>query len=256
MVSVSLLYCSCEQLKDFTSSKEDQNKTSTIADSSDAKDTEAPIINKPEIPKEVIVVSELPPPLPEPEKTPPEVTTNPLLGDLSSQPVQPEFSKELLEAVQNWQYIPPSVFPLASVTIKQTVEFIAKDKSGNILAQATKQPGDEVFAINISGRNLVISPSKLGNMKGFIPVEQTDFKQGVAYLFELRKKQNEEYERRKSQIANSKTAQPIKKNINKDVPTTSSEVSLFEDLPIPGDFGHGKFCICKDCREKRLAMQD
>ena len=51
VVSVSLLYCSCEQLKDFTSSKEDQNKTSNIADSSDAKDMEAPIINKPEIPK-------------------------------------------------------------------------------------------------------------------------------------------------------------------------------------------------------------
>ena len=34
---------------------------------------------------------------------------------------------------------------------------------------------------------------------------------------------------------------------------TNEESSLFEDLPIPGDFGHGKFCICKDCREKRLA---
>ena len=26
------------------------------------------------------------------------------------------------------------------------------------------------------------------------------------------------------------------------------------DLLAPGDFGHGKFCICSECREKRLAL--
>ena len=255
VVSVSLLYCSCEQLKDITSSNEDQNKTSPITDISDAQGPEPSISNNSDVQENEIAAIPLPP-SPPPETAPPEVIPNPLLGDLNSQPIQPEFSKELLAAVKNWQSIPKSVFPLSSVTIKQTVEFIAKDRSGQILARATKQAGDEGVALGVAGKNLVLSPSKVGNMRGLIPLEQTDFKQGVAYLFELRKKQKEEYEKRKLQISSSKTLQANQKNVNKDVPTASSEVSLFEDLPIPGDFGHGKFCICKECREKRLAMKD
>ena len=49
---------------------------------------------------------------------------------------------------------------------------------------------------------------------------------------------------------NNKATKPsiqASKNTNKN---TNEDSSLFEDLPIPGDFGHGKFCICKDCREK------
>ena len=69
-----------------------------------------------------------------------------------------------------------------------------------------------------------------------------------------KKQQRVEYERRKGKVAkNNKATKPgvqANKIANKN---TSEDSSLFEDLPIPGDFGHGKFCICKDCREKRLA---
>ena len=172
----------------------------------------------------------------------------------STKPVQPEFSKELLKAVNNWQSIPKSVFPLSSVTIKSSVNFIAKSSAGEVIARAQKLAGEEVVALGIIGNELILSPSKNGNMRGKIEVDQTDFKQGVAYLFQLRKQQRVEYERRKGEVAkNNKVTKPsiqASKNTNKN---TNKDSSLFEDLPIPGDFGHGKFCICKDCREKRLA---
>ena len=41
-------------------------------------------------------------------------------------------------------------------------------------------------------------------------------------------------------------------DVKPNKPVTKS-TSLFEDLPQPGDYGHGKFCICSDCRTKRLA---
>ena len=42
----------------------------------------------------------------------------------------------------------------------------------------------------------------------------------------------------------------IESNKPNDAPI-AGQSSLFRDLPIPGDFGHGKFCICKDCRDKK-----
>jgi hypothetical protein len=87
-------------------------------------------------------------------------------------------------------------------------------------------------------------------MRGQILLEQTDFKQGVAYLFELRKKQREDYERKKAELA--ELGNSSDDSLSRET-STQEQASLFEDLPIPGDFGHGKFCICKDCRDKRLA---
>ena len=34
--------------------------------------------------------------------------------------------------------------------------------------------------------------------------------------------------------------------------TTPSKIEK-DVIPDPLDFGHGRFCICKECREKRLA---
>ena len=70
-----------------------------------------------------------------------------------------------------------------------------------------------------------------------------DFKQGVAYLFELRKKQMAEYKRQQESKLSQKA--PVA-----DLQNRKSN-DLFEDIPIPGDFGHGKFCICNDCRTKK-----
>ena len=84
-------------------------------------------------------------------------------------------------------------------------------------------------------------------MKGFINIDDTDFKQGVAYLFELRKKQMAEYKKQQESKLSQKT--PVT-----ELPKPEKSNDLFEDIPIPGDFGHGKFCICNDCRTKRANL--
>ena len=91
-------------------------------------------------------------------------------------------------------------------------------------------------------------------MRGTIAMDSTDFKDGVAYLFEMRKRQRIAYAERKANKTNpplSKTSSPSK---TKSVPKAKPSTPLFEDLPSPGDYGHGKFCICSDCRTKRLAQ--
>lgn len=248
-ISILLFFCSCDQLKDNILPVEESNQTSELeVEKVIPENPDEPLKLEPTsesksedevkitIPQKVQIPVEIPDPKP------------------STKPVQPEFSKELLKAVNNWQSIPKSVFPLSSVTIKSSVNFIAKSSAGEVIARAQKLAGEEVVALGIIGNELILSPSKNGNMRGKIEVDQTDFKQGVAYLFQLRKQQRDEYERRKGEVAkNNKVTKPsiqASKNTNKN---TNEDSSLFEDLPIPGDFGHGKFCICKDCREKRLA---
>ena len=71
-----------------------------------------------------------------------------------TQPLQPEFSEELLKAVKNWKSI-PSVFPLSSVTVKETVEFIAKSTSGEIIARAKAIKDEEVVALGVVGNELI-----------------------------------------------------------------------------------------------------
>lgn len=248
-ISILLFFCSCDQLKDNILAIEESNQTSELeVEKVIPENPDEPLKLEPTsesksedevkitIPQKVQIPVEIPDPKP------------------STKPVQPEFSKELLKAVNNWQSIPKSVFPLSSVTIKSSVNFIAKSSAGEVIARAQKLAGEEVVALGIIGNELILSPSKNGNMRGKIEVDQTDFKQGVAYLFQLRKQQRVEYERRKGEVAkNNKVTKPsiqASKSANKN---TNEDSSLFEDLPIPGDFGHGKFCICKDCREKRLA---
>ena len=248
-ISILLFFSSCDQLKDNILPVEESNQTSELeVEKVIPENPDEPLKLEPTsesrsedevkitIPQKVQIPVEIPDPKP------------------STKPVQPEFSKELLKAVNNWQSIPKSVFPLSSVTIKSSVNFIAKSSAGEVIARAQKLAGEEVVALGIIGNELILSPSKNGNMRGKIEVDQTDFKQGVAYLFQLRKQQRVEYERRKGEVAkNNKVTKPsiqASKNTNKN---TNEDSSLFEDLPIPGDFGHGKFCICKDCREKRLA---
>jgi hypothetical protein len=106
-----------------------------------------------------------------------------------------------------------------------------------------------VVAVGLYQGDLVVAPSLTGRMRGRIAIDDTDFKQGVAYLFELRNKQRAEYEKRQAELAQSQQSEDVQSETKKN----KEDVSLFDDLPIPGDFGHGKFCICKDCREKRLA---
>jgi hypothetical protein len=95
-------------------------------------------------------------------------------------------------------------------------------------------------------------------MRASIAMDETDFKDGVAYLFELRKMQRAAYAERQAKesqsIASKSTNLAKAKPIIKAKPKAKPSNSLFEDLPSPGDYGHGKFCICSDCRTKRLAQ--
>jgi hypothetical protein len=240
-----LFFCSCEQLKDVSLQTNDKNESKedfVAAEKVDGEDT-SPSENKQ---KET-----LEPPAPLPLPLPPAEPKTPKIveAEFATKPVLPEFSEALLKAVSNWKKIPPTVFPLSSVTVKKEVNFIAKSSNNEIIASSKKLPGEEVVAVGMYQGDLVVAPSLTGRMRGRIAMNDTDFKQGVAYLFELRNKQRAEYEKRQTELAQKKKsvdAQPATKQ-NKE------EVSLFDDLPIPGDFGHGKFCICKDCREKRLA---
>lgn len=240
----SLLWlCSCDQLNDERKQFHDQNKTLNLQKEEISQKNEVEL-SKPQTPDDNNSLALITKSIPQPPSLPLPPNPKP-----PSKPVQPEFTQELLLAVNHWKSIPKSVFPLSSVTIKDTVEFIAKSASGEIIARAQKQAGEEVVAVGVIGEELILSPSKNGKMRGKISISQTDFKEGVAYLFELRKKQRADYAQRVASL--SKNPNPVNTDNNRD--SKNADESLFEDLPIPGDFGHGKFCICSDCREKRLA---
>ena len=236
-----LLFCSCEQLKDVSLPNNDNNesKEDVVAEKKvDKKETSL---------SEEKQNEQLDPPAPLPPTEP--KTPKVVEAKTPTKPELPEFSEALLKAVSNWKKIPPSVFPLSSVTVKKEVNFVAKSSTNEIMARAKKAPGEEVVAVGLYQGDLVVAPSLTGRMRGRIAIDDTDFKQGVAYLFELRNKQRAEYEKRQAELAQSQKSGDAEAETKK----IKEEVSLFDDLPIPGDFGHGKFCICKECREKRLA---
>ena len=191
-------------------------------------------------------------PAPEPKPLPKEKITKkiaeiaeemPLL-EKNAEPVLPPFSDELLQAVQNWQKIPKSVFPLPSVGLFQRVELEAKSSDGRLMASSVANPGDQVTVLGMSQGKLVVAPANSNKLRGFVDMDETDFKQMVAYLFELRKEQREILK-----------AKPRSAKSNTEKPSSATALPSEEDnfIPDPLDFGHGRFCICKDCREKRLA---
>ena len=61
----------------------------------------------------------------------------------------PQFSDELLKAVNNWTRIPQSVFPLSAVTIKQAVQFSVKASNGQVMANSSLPPGSEVVVVEL-----------------------------------------------------------------------------------------------------------
>ena len=198
--------------------------------------------------------------LPEPPKLEPIVEkkkTNEAAGDKpSSKPEKAAFTPELLAAVKNWNAIPKSVFPLNSVTIKKDLKFTAYSQTGQAIGSSQLPAGKEVIALGHKGDLLTVSPSKRGTMRATIAMNQTDFKEGVAYLFELRKRQRIAYADKKSQESKNVVSRTIDSSKLKSKPSSKSKQNtpLFDDLPTPGDYGHGKFCICSDCRTKRLAQ--
>lgn len=249
LFSSLLLFQSCELLE-----KADENEESNQSSVQPSEKPEELTKLDPEKPvTEKAPVSPPPKPLPkkvEPQKV--EKTKEPSL------PEKAAFTPELLKAVKNWNFIPKSVFPLSSVTIKKDLKFVAYSQSGQPIGSSMMPAGREVIAIGHKGNLLTVSPSKRGTMRASIAMDETDFKDGVAYLFELRKMQRAAYAERQAKesqsIASKSTNLAKAKPSNKAKPKAKPSNSLFEDLPSPGDYGHGKFCICSDCRTKRLAQ--
>ena len=129
-----------------------------------------------------------------PKEPPPEAkvvpthTTPPEKAISKTQAIEPEFTEELLKAVNHWKKIPPSVFPLQNVSIQESVTFQLIGKQNEIMASSPVPAGKEVVAKAIRGNTLLISPSVSSNLKATIDMEKTDFKQCVAFRFEMGKK--------------------------------------------------------------------
>ncbi len=132
LLSIVLFFCSCEQLKDVSLPNNDNNESKedvVAAKKVDNKETTLSVEKQNE---------QLDPPASAP--TPPTEPKTPKIveAEIPTKPELPEFSEALLKAVSNWKKIPPSVFPLSSVTVKKEVSFIAKSSSNEIIASAKK----------------------------------------------------------------------------------------------------------------------
>ena len=245
-----VLFQSCELLDEQKTENVDQNQ-SNITDQE--KPTELVEEKKP---KPTLTKST--PPKPPKSEIVKEKPKPRLKSNEPTQPIKASFTPELLSAVKNWNAIPKSVFPLRAVTIKKDVKFNIYSQFGQPIGSSMLPAGREVVAIGHKGNLLAVSPSNKGSMRGSISMDDTDFKEGVAYLFELRKRQRVAYAEMKAREAANVASVGPKKLSNPSTQakkvSQSSGSSLFEDLPSPGDFGHGKFCICSDCRTKRLAQ--
>ena len=242
-----LLFVSCEKesFENFNNVSSEENNTHTVQ-----KISAIPPISEEKI---VMITPEISPPMPPSVKI--QEVNKIQTENKKTEPIMPKFSDELLKAVNNWTRIPKSVFPLSAVTIKQAVQFSVKASDGQIMANSILPSGSEVVVVAASGNKLLLAPRKDAKMRGIISMDETDFKEGVAYLFDLRQRQNAEYKemmKLKEQEQRSQANSAVPNNSK----NTNSNYDLFEDIPIPGDFGHGKFCICNDCRSKRLAMKN
>lgn len=180
-------------------------------------------------------------------KTPsPEIETPSKVSEQTAYlPEDPQFSEDLLEVVKNWTKVPKSVFPAKPILSSVSVNLVAKTSSGQIIANSTSPPGSELQVLGMKGSTLIVANANNSKLRGEVDIDQTDFKQLLAYRFELNKRKKADAMRRQQERS---------ENIA-EKPSTTSKIKLrekVEEIPDPLDFGHGRFCICKDCREKRL----
>jgi hypothetical protein len=163
--------------------------------------------------------------------------------------------------VKNWSAVPPSVFPLSGVTLKQPLNFEIKTPSGQVIGSFPRAAGDEVVALALVGNQLHVSPAKTSKQQNVLSVDETDFKTCVAYLFEVRKRQRKAHATELALSRERKTNQTASTSVVRANPSSREPQelpergTLFEDIPPPMDVGHGKFCICGDCRQKRKNAQ-
>ena len=169
-----------------------------------------------------------------------------VISEKESQPEEPQFSNELLAVVKNWTKIPKSVFPARPVLASTSVHLIAKSSSGQVIATTNASAGSELQVLGIKGHTLIVANANNSKLRGEVDIDLTDFKQLLAYRFELNQK-------KKAEKLLNQQDQKTKKNTVEISKPVSNRSSPKVEIPDPLDFGHGRFCICKDCRDKRLA---
>ena len=167
----------------------------------------------------------------------------------STKPARPEpvkFSDELLAVVKNWTKVPKSVFPAKPVLANIDINLVAKTSSGQVIGNSLTPAGTELQVLGISGSTLVVANANNSRLRGELDIDQTDFKQLLAYRFELNK-------RKKVELHSIKEEEEKVHSEKKSPSQKSSNSPTINEIPDPLDFGHGRFCICKDCRQKRQA---
>ncbi len=184
------------------------------------------------------------PKITKPEKDLPQEVVPPVQEVEALTPEPPKFTEELLAAVQNWTRIPKSVFPAKPVTSTIAVNLVAKTSTGQVIGNSLSPAGTELQVLGVKGSTLIVANLNNTKLQGEVNIDETDFKQLLAYRFELN--------RRKKAEARDNPAKPAKSQI-KVSPSKSAPRKAMDIIPDPLDFGHGRFCICRDCREKRLA---
>lgn len=237
-----LLFLSCEPQQPEPEVEELNTKESKDIVSKAEADPPSALPTK-EIAKPTIVPPSPSEPEMIPEKPEPQIIQE-------STPTEPSFSDELLKAVNHWENIPRSVFPLKNVSIEEEIVFKLIGKQNEVMASTPFVAGKEVVAKAIRGTTLLVSPSESSKLQATIDMEKTDFKQCVAFRFEMGKKIIELREQQRKERELAKQEGTLSQSETKE----KEESINIEDLNIPGDFGHGKFCICSECRQKRLAL--
>ena len=195
-----------------------------------------------------------PPPIELTQEPPPAPEVTPLAPVSSEipQPILPskpepaKFSDELLAAVKNWSKVPKSVFPAKPVLANIDINLVAKTSSGQVIGNSLTPAGAELQVLGMSGSTLIVANANNTRLRGEVDIDQTDFKQLLAYRFELNKRKKEELHR----IKEEQEKVYSEKKTSSQNPSNSPAIN---EIPDPLDFGHGRFCICKDCREKRLS---
>ena len=228
---------------------------------------------------------------PEPERPPP-VKPKPVIPPKPAGPVQPKASPELLRLVNNWRAIPASAFP-RQVTVKREVKLVLRNTSGNSVGGSTYPPGSKLFAFEQVGNFLSVGPSVSSHMRTMVGLDETDLKMVLIYAYEMARYRRAQIASapsppsvpvapvrtyvpprpRSPTVARPAPASPRPlsasprpvsgaKPTPKAKPTprpgrqprkSKENAPLFEDLPEPKDLGHGKWCVCKNCRTGRGA---
>ena len=197
-----------------------------------------------------------------------------------SRPVQPTASAELLRIVNNWQGIPDSAFP-RQVALVRPLSIGFRDSSGNSTGTTTYPAGHKLFACDQVGNYVHLAPSKSSSLRALVGLDHTNLKQVLIYAYEMTKLRQSQLAMTGSPIAVSPRPRPNKPS-TKPRPTTSgsgakptpkprptprpgkkpskpnakdAENFLFDDLPEPKDFGHGQWCVCRDCRKRRISRR-